>query len=299
MSALLKQHLKPLEKYFKQKNIVEICINEPGRIWLETLDGWQQKTDANLTLQALNNIISVLATVRGQEFNEKTPFLATALPEFGFRIQAVGEGLADSGITISIRIAQAQRFDLDNYMSKNDSKKLKSAIKTGRTVLVAGGTSSGKTTFLNSAIRYIPSDTRLVVIEDTRELVVDQPNTIRWLKSKTGTDVAQVTYTDIINAAMRVRPDRILMGELDIQNTAPFLRLLNAGHAGSMATVHANGTREAIDALVMNAQLAGLQGGPELITKYAIKALDIVVYIERKDRRTFVATAEYLKDITA
>ncbi|MCP3967448.1 MAG: Flp pilus assembly complex ATPase component [Lentisphaerae bacterium] len=295
MDVLLKQHLKPLEKYFNQKNVVELCINEPGRIWIETLDGWQEKKDKNLTLQSLNFMVSALATAQGQTFDETTPFLATALPEFGFRVQAVGEGLADSGISIAIRIAQAQRFDLESYMSKTDAKELKKNIKIGKTVLVAGGTSSGKTTLLNSMIRLIPKDVRLVVIEDTKELVVDQPNTVRWLKSKTGTDVAQVTYVDIINSAMRVRPDRILMGELDLHNTVPFLRLLNAGHGGSMATLHANGTKEAIDAIVLNSQLSGLQGGPSLITEYAKKALDIIVYIERKNRRTFKAIAEYIK----
>ena len=294
MSALLKQHLKPLEKYFKVKDLVEICINAPGEVWLETFEGWTVKTDKSLTARALNNLVSTLATHRGQRFDETTPFLATAIPEYGFRIQAVGDGLADSGITISIRVAQSQRFNIETYMSKKDATELKNAIKGGRTVLVAGGTSSGKTTLLNSMIRYIPEEARLVVIEDTKELVVDQPNTVRWLKSKTGTDVSQVTYGDIINSAMRVRPDRILMGELDIQNTVPFLRLLNAGHAGSMATVHANGTKEAIDAIVMNAQLHGLGGGAGIITQYAQKSLDIVVYIERRSRREFVATAEYV-----
>lgn len=299
MSALLKRHLRPLEKYFKlkQKGLVEICINQPGQIWLETLDGWQEKKDPALSLQTLNHIVSTLATVRGQAFDEKTPFLSTALPEFGFRIQAVGDGLSESGMTISIRIAQAQRFDLDSYMSKADAKELKAEIESGKTLLVAGGTSSGKTTLLNSAIRYIPMGDRLVVIEDTKELVVDQPNTVRWVKSKTGTDVAQVTYKDIINSAMRVRPDRILMGELDLDNTAPFLRLVNSGHGGSLATVHAGGTREAIDAIVMNAQLAGFKGGTELVTRYATMAIDVVVYIEKKDRRTFKAVAEYVEDI--
>jgi len=295
MSALLKQHIKPLEKYFKRSDVVEICINEPGQVWLETLDGWEVKTDKELSLQKLNHLAATLATIKGQRFDDYTPFLATALPDYGYRIQVVGGGLSDSGMTISIRIAQARRFEIESYMSKSDAKELSSAIKAGKTVLIAGGTSSGKTTLLNSMIRYIPKESRLVVIEDTKELVVDQPNTIRWLKSKTGTDVSQVTYKDIINSAMRVRPDRILMGELDIDNTVPFLRLLNAGHGGSMATVHADGTKEAIDAIVMNAQLAGLQGGPDLVTQYAKRALDIVLFIKRKDRRTFEAKAEYIK----
>ncbi|WP_153307648.1 P-type DNA transfer ATPase VirB11 [Desulfospira joergensenii] len=321
MSALLKQHIKILEKYFKQKDVVELCINKPGEIWLETLDGWQVKNDSKLTFSALNNMAKVLATVRGQKFDEITPFLATSLPEYGYRIQVVGAGLAESGINIAIRIAQAQRFELESYMSSSDDEfkaytpktekeaaktaketmskvdlaELKTAIRMGKTILVVGGTSSGKTTLLNSIIRYIPEDNRVIVIEDTKELVVDQPNQCRWLKSKTGSDIAQISYEDIINAATRMRPDRILMGELDTKNTFPFLRILNTGHGGSLATVHANGISQSIDALVTNIQMSGNQARPEVIADYAKKAIDIVVYIERKNRRSFQANAEYIK----
>lgn len=298
MDAILKKDLRHLEKYFKQKDVVEICINEPGTVWLETFDGWIKKQDKALTLKTLTQMMTNLATVRGQKFDDYHPTLATSIPEYGYRVQAVGNSLAERGISISIRIAQARRFPIESYMSAADAKELIEAIRVGKSILVAGGTSSGKTTFLNSAIQEIPETTRVLVIEDTKELVIDQPNSPRWIRSKTGTDLGRTTWKDVINTAMRFRPDRILMGELDIENTVPFLRMLNAGHAGSMATVHANGTMEAIDAIVQNAQLDrenGLGGGPELVTRYATKSLDIVVYIERLDRRNFKAQAEWIK----
>ena len=295
MSALLKTHIKPLEKYFKRPDVVEICINRPGSIWIETMDGWEEKKDPELTLRALNNFAGVLATTNNQVFDDFTPLLATSLPGYGYRVQVVGGALAQGGFSMSIRIAQASRFNLDDYMGGKEARLLESAIKTGKTVLVAGGTSSGKTTLLNSMIRMIPDHTRLFVIEDTAELVIDQPNCVRLLKSKTGTDIAKITYKDIINSAMRMRPDRILMGELDIENTVPFLRLLNAGHGGSMATVHADSPAKAIDAIVLNAQLSGLEGGPDLIREYTKRVIDVVVHIERRDRRTFAAVAEYME----
>ena len=149
--------------------------------------------------------------------------------------------------------------------------------------MVAGGTSSGKTTFLNSLIQAIPNETRLIVIEDTQELVVDQPNNVRILKSKTGTDVAGVTYPAIINACMRLRPDSLLLGEFDIENTLPFLRLLNTGHGGSMATIHANSASGALKALVKNATLS-ISGSPDAVVGYARDAFDSVAFCTRIDR---------------
>ena len=291
ISPLLQKHLKPFEKYFKIKGLVELCINQPGEIYIETLDGWTVKKDDAFTLQNLNHFAEVLATSKGQKFGANVPLLSTSLPGYGFRVQVVGGALVGSGFSLTIRVAQAQRFELTSYMSEAGASELQKMIEDGKTILVAGGTSSGKTTLLNSMIRYIQNDKRIITIEDTQELEIDQPNNIRILKSKTGTDIAKMTYKDIINSCMRMRPDRLLMGELDIENTVPFLRLLNTGHAGCMATIHADGPQEAMDAICMNAQLAGMLGPVE---QYARKGIDSVLFIERKDRRTFAARMEHL-----
>jgi len=156
---------------------------------------------------------------------------------------------------------------------------------------VSGGTSSGKTTFFNSLITHIPQETRIIAIEDTQELRIDQPNVVRIIKSKTGTDIAKVTYEDIINSCMRMRPDRLLLGELDIGNTAPFLRLLNTGHGGSMSTLHADGPNQALEALELNARLAGLEGP---VDRFARSGIDIIVHIKRESRKKFAAEVVYL-----
>jgi type IV secretion system protein VirB11 len=289
-SALLKQVIKPLEKYFKIKGLVELCINKPGEIWIETYEGWDVKKDPDLTLKNLNSLAGILATTKGQVFDTTIPLLATALPGYGYRVQVAGGGMVSSGFSMSIRISAASRFPVEDYFQDAEERdRVKDLITKGGNLLIAGGTSSGKTTLMNSLLQYIPQETRIVVIEDTEELVVDQPNNVRIVKSKSGTDIAKITYKDIINSCMRLRPDRLIMGELDIDNTLPFLRLLNTGHAGCMATVHADGAQEAIDAITMNAKLAGLTGPVE---DYARKGISAVIFIRRIDRRTFRATLE-------
>ncbi len=293
VNVILNQKLEVFKKYFKKKEVVEICINEPGVVWVETFSGWKKYNDPKINISDLKTFAQVLATERGQVFNESVPFLSTALPEpYKYRIQFVGGSIIDSGISISIRVAQAQRFKVEEYMSKKEAEKLKEVINTGKTIIIAGGTSSGKTTLFNSLIKYIPKETRLIAIEDTKELVIDQPNTVRIIKSKTGTDVAKVSYKDIINSCMRMRPDRIMLGELDIENTAPFLRLLNTGHGGSMSTVHADGTKEALSAMSLNCRLYGLKDG---VDEYVRSGIDIIIYIKRDNRKKFVAKVEYLK----
>jgi type IV secretion system protein VirB11 len=292
VSALLAQHLRPFEKYFKRADVVEVCINRPEEVYLETLTGWEVKQDKALTLSALKGLAHILATVTGQKFSEEIPTLATSIPGYGFRIQVVSGAMVESGISMSIRVARARRYPLDGYMSKAEAEALTAAVVGGKNILVAGGTSSGKTTFLNSLIQLIPPGLRLLTVEDSRELVVDHPNSVNLMKSKSGSDIAKVSYKDIINVCMRLRPSRILLGELDIENTVPFLRLLNSGHGGSMATIHADSPQEAFSAMVLNAQLAGLVGPVE---DYARRALDVIVHLSRVNRTTYKATVDFLK----
>lgn len=315
LPPVLRNHIKPFIPYFERGDVVELCINKPGEIWLETNSGWECIKDDNFTLQALNKFASILATNKGQKFDHMTPILSTDIPIFGYRVQIAGSSLIDSGFSLSMRIAQARRFSLSSYTfvdeidnqaekddalkaieaEKDDVLKIKKAVKQGCNILVVGGTSSGKTTLVNSLIQYIPNDQRIVCVEDTKELVIDQPNKVRFLKSKTGTDLASISYKDIINSTMRMRPDRILLGELDIENTLPFLRLLNTGHAGCLATLHADSAEQAIDAMVMNAQMAGIGGSRELIEEYSRKSLDLIIFVHRIDRGTYHLTVTFIK----
>jgi len=299
-SKLLQTYLAPLEKYLKRDDIVDICINEPGIVRMQTIHGtppWIVVRDKGLTLPKLNNLAEHLANARGQVFSEEHPILATTIPGYGFRIYCVGGSVAESGFVLSIRVAKAQKFPLESYFDEEDCQLVKDAIAHGKSFAVVGGTCSGKTTLLNSMIDYIPKGHRIVAIEDSAEIAVDtsnvdQTNFVRLLKSKTGTDIGKTSYQDLINASMRINPDVILVGELDIENTMPFLRIINTGHSGAMTTLHADGPKEAIGAMAMNAALCKFDH--DAAYKYAEKALDYIVFIERKFSK-FKATLHRMK----
>ena len=295
MTPLIRQALAPLEPHFKTKDLVELCINKPYEVWLETRNGWISKTDKKLSLEWFHDFSTIIATHSEQKFDDFNPILSTHIPHYGYRLQVTGGALVDSKMSLSIRVGTASLYPLDSYMNEIESNRLRNAVLSSKTVLVAGGTSSGKTTFLNSLVDIIPHDQRIIAIEDTKELIVPHKNFTRMMKSKSGTDLAKTTYKDIINACMRLRPDRLLMGELDIENTMPFLRIINTGHGGSLATVHADSTAGAIDAIVLNARLSGAQGSDDDIRRYALNSIDAIVHLHRESRSKYVATVEYFE----
>jgi len=293
MSALLNQYLKPLRRYLDKPGLIELSINQPGEVWVEMQEGWQHRKDAALSEPLLHDFAAALATSSGQAFNASHPILATALPGYGYRVQIVSGQMVEGGFAMSIRAGTAKRFPLDGYMDSDEAARLVQAVKDRKNVIVCGGTGSGKTTFLNSLLVHVPETERVGTIEDTRELIIDSPNRFSLLKSKSGTDLGGVTYKEIINSMMRMRPDRIIMGELDIENTVPFLRLLNTGHGGSAATLHADSPDEAVDAIVLNAQLAGLKDR-DAIEKYATNALDVLVHVhQNRAERKFTAVCKW------
>lgn len=296
-NILMSRTLEPLEKYLNYKGLVELIINRPNQVVLETKSGFHYVNDPLLTLEYLEGFAHQLATTAGQKFGEFHPILACTLPyPYRYRVQIMGKSIADTGFSMAIRCAAADIFPLDTWFKKEDELALlQEAISSRKNILVAGGTSSGKTTFLNSLIATIPESERILTIEDAKELVLPQPNITRLLKSKMGTDAAKTTYAHLINSAVRLRPDRIILGELDIENTMPFLRVLNTGHGGSMATLHADSPDKAIEALIMNISLSGKGGNEASIERYILSAIDLIVHLKRVSRTEYQATLKVLK----
>jgi type IV secretion system protein VirB11 len=308
LPPVLREAIAPFAQYFSRKEIIEICVNKPGELWIETFTGWEHIKDSALTLQRLNAFCTDIATVRRQEFNIRIPLLATQIPGYGYRLQAVGSSVTEFDIALAIRVGATRTFALSSYFEEdeeelistptdslkeqnerlldNDPEYLEHLLKVGRNMLLSGGTGSGKTSALNSALLHVPDNQRIVIIEDTQELEVNHSNYVRLLKSKTTSDIAAISYKDLINATMRLRPDRILMGEIDIDNALPFLRLANTGHSGCMTTIHSNSPTEAITALIQNIKLSGNGNtSSQDLTNYINQAIDVIIQI-KKNRKT-------------
>jgi len=162
---------------------------------------------------------------------------------------------------------------------------LREAVRGRRNVLISGGTSTGKTTFLNALLREIPPEERLILIEDTPELEMIHRNALGLLAARSVLGEAEVRAEDLLMAALRMRPDRIILGELRGAEAFTFLRAVNTGHPGSMTTIHADGPLRAIEQLVMLVLLAGSRLGRDDVRHYVRESVDVFVHLDRSAGR--------------
>ena len=269
---------KLLEKFSRllSSEYNEICINEPRIIFLEKRGLWEKREEKELDFDFLNDFCIELANKYNQRFNLKNPSLSCSIPNTRLRVQALHGSVTTNGsIALSIRIPSDHKFNIDafkktsweerteGYFYQSDKisiqeevsnwnyQEFKKLVCAGKNILISGGTASGKTSFLNSLLSEIPKDSRVITIEDSQELQIQNENRVQIIASKYD-DGTSFTYKKALNAVVRLRPDRVLLGELDTENTYPFLRLSNTGHTGIISTIHANNPQGAISAIISN-----------------------------------------------
>lgn len=287
VSIVLEHKLQVLDKYLTLP-ANELIFTKSCEFYVDYGDRFELVQDKALDYDFLNDFLVQLATRRNQRFNESYPSLSCELPApyLRYRIQAQHESvLFGSDVCICIRIPSKSRFNLESFILSDTLKaegwthqKIKDFIKDKKNVLVSGGTGSGKTSFLNSLMQEIPINDRVVTIEDSQELFVANPNKTQIAVPKDENSV--YTYTTAINNAMRLRPDRLFLGEIDIRNTLTFLRVNNTGHSGNLSTLHANNSEDAINAIITNAMFGGMNDR-EALRDYIRSAIDYIVQIER------------------
>jgi type IV secretion system protein VirB11 len=176
---------------------------------------------------------------------------------------------------------------------------LRDAILRRQTILISGGTSTGKTTFLNSMLREIPSEERVVLVEDTAELKLAGANGVGLIAVKGETGEARISTDDLLQAALRLRPDRIVLGELRGQETVSFLRAINTGHPGSFSTIHANSPRGALEQIALMAMQTGIGLTRRETIEYAVSVIDVVVQLERRDGRRQISALAPARDLVS
>lgn len=280
-----KQEAGPIRKYLNDPTVSEIMVNRYDRIFIER-NGVIEEAEARFdSADAVNRFVQSLAVYVGKEINRRSPILEARLPD-GSRLNAVMSPVALDGPTVTIRKFLSVKVDVKGLIHKGTlSQKalyfLSQLILARQNIIISGGTGSGKTTLLNAISGFIPSRERVVTIEDTAELQVDSRNLVR-LESKIALHQdTEVTIQDLLKSSLRMRPDRIIIGECRGAEAWDMLMAMNTGHAGSMTTLHANSAYDALrrlEAMVMRSDI----GVPlEMIKKDIARSIDFIIQIER------------------
>jgi type IV secretion system protein VirB11 len=313
-ASYLDVYLAPFLEQLQRPEVSDLYVNRPGEIWIETLGGDTEHHDAPEVSEALLwRLARQIASVTHQGISREHPLLAARLPD-GARVQIVAPPATRGPMAVAIRKHVSASRRLSDYESdgafsgtrKGDEEDpdaelrrlyearewmafLGQAVRARKTILVSGGTSTGKTTFLSALIQEIPPSERLVLIEDTPELRLDHANALGLVSVRGGLGEAKVTTDDLLIASLRLRPDRIILGELRGSEAFTFLRAINTGHPGSLTTIHADSPSRAVEQLALLVLQSGTQLRYEDVVSYATRAIDIFVQLDRRSGRRWVS----------
>jgi type IV secretion system protein VirB11 len=311
-SAVLTHYLAPLRRFLDAADVTEVVVNRPGEFAVEEARGWIWVPAPELTEEVLARIAVAAAAATRQDVTSDRPICSTVLPT-GERCQVVLPPAAEhasltfrkpSALSFSVEDLGTQGFfdrvggvgaepwrddgALAALRSRGDWPGFFQAAVTGRrNILISGATGSGKTTLAKALIRLIPPEERLITIEDARELVVPHRNAVHLLYAKDGQGLAQVGPKALLESALRMRPDRILLQELRDAAAFFYLRNVNTGHPGSITTIHANSAALAFEQLILLVKES--EAGRELpradIRELLRGLVDVVVQVERREGR--------------
>ena len=315
-SSSLELTLRSLRPILSDPNVTELCINGPGEAFIETRSGWQQCALPFADFDWCKRLAKLVANSTRQRVDEESPLLSASLPG-GERIQIVLPPATTQGhVAITIRRPADEVWTIEELARRGIFRRarraiialdeteqellrllegdeleafMRLAVKARKNIVVSGPTGSGKTTWTKALIREIPSEERLITIEDAKELVLDRhPNHVRLYYSKDDQGLARVTPKQLLESCLRMKPDRILLAELRAEEAFDYLRNVNSGHPGSITSIHAASAELAFEQLVLLVKQS--RGGAEL-ARADIKSLlyllvDVVVQfgVERHER---------------
>lgn len=282
----LDNFLSPVKHLLEDEAVTEIMINGPNDIWVE-MSGKVSKTDARFSDEdALRAAVNNIAQSVGRTIDEKEPRLDARLPN-GYRIHAVIPPCARNGTTVAIRKFSAVQMSFKDYVSYgtinvDGAQFLDIAMKLGKNILVSGGTGSGKTTLLGVLTERIPKGQRIIVIEDASELKVDYEHVVFFeTRMANDTGLKEVSIRDLLKSSLRLRPDRIIVGEVRGAEAMELIQAMNTGHKGCLGTIHSNSSFDALIRLEALAQGSDAQISEKALRQQVASAIDIVVQISR------------------
>jgi pilus assembly protein CpaF len=278
--------LGPLEPFLQDPTISDVLVNTHKQIYIERR-GKLELTEARFKDDAhLRKIIDRIVTKVGRRIDESSPMVDARLPD-GSRVNAIIPPLAVDGPILSIRRFAVDPLKLEDLMSLKTLTPevgafLQEIVRARLNVLIAGGTGSGKTTLLNVLSSFIPSTERIVTIEDSAELQLRQDHVVRLETRPPNIEgKGSVTQRDLVRNSLRMRPDRIIVGEVRGDEALDMLQAMNTGHDGSLSTIHSNSPRDALLRLETMVAMAGLNIPTRFVRHYISSALDVLVHTAR------------------
>lgn len=278
--------LGPLEPFLQDPTVSDILVNTHRQIYVERF-GKLELTEAGFKDDAhLRRIIDKIVSAVGRRIDESCPMVDARLPD-GSRVNAIIPPLAIDGPILSVRRFAVEPLELEDLihlkaLTPEIGELLKGIVRAKLNILISGGTGSGKTTLLNVLSRFIPSSERIVTIEDSAELQLKQEHVVRLETRPSNIEgKGEVTQRDLVRNSLRMRPDRILVGEVRGGEVLDMFQAMNTGHDGSLSTIHANSPRDALMRLETLAAMTGLNIQSVFIRKYISSALNIIVHLAR------------------
>jgi type IV secretion system protein VirB11 len=319
-TTILTHYLAPLTRWLAPDDVTELVINRPGELGVERRGGWTWREAPELDESWLRPLAVAAAALTAQDVSETHPICSTVLPG-GERCQIVLPPAAER-ISLTIRKPSRTVVSIDDFLAGGLFEGLsapesglfclerrllslrqagewagffKAAVEGRRNILISGATGAGKTTFAKGLVGLIPADERLITIEDARELVVPHRNAVHLLYAKDGQGLARVGPRQLLESALRMRPDRILLQELRDASAFFYLRNVNSGHPGSITTIHADTAALAFEQLILlvKESEAGRSLAREEIAAMLRQVVDIVVQMKREHGRFRIAEVWY------
>src|ERR1700685_3452071 len=285
--------LKPIEHLILDDSISEVMVNGADHVFIEKQCFLQQVPGVTLGEKSLMVAVKNIARRLGDDISESKPILDSRLPD-GSRAPAVIPPCSLGGVTLTIRKFNTRHFEMEDLIRASTldralANRLEDCVLARKNILIAGGTGAGKSTLASILGKFIPADDRILVIEDTAEIQLTQANLVRFEARREQNGVPAVAIRDLLKAALRHRPDRIILGEIRGGEAVDLLQLLNTGHSGTLSTIHANSAKQGLARFTSCVLQSGIDLPYSSIKAGIGDSLNVVIQFERRPGRRFIS----------